>query len=136
MIVVDASVVANALADDEQSGDAARRRLSADPDLHAPHLLDLEVLSVLRRNAAADRLNDRRVGLAIADLRDLPVTRYPHLPFATRIWELRHNLTPYDAAYVALAEELGCPLVTGDHAIKGAPGISCEVEVLAPSAAS
>lgn len=130
MIVVDASVLANALADDTGDGDRARRRLVADPDLHAPHLVDLEVLSVLRRKAASGHLDGRRVALALGDLADLALARYPHAPFASRIWALRDNLTPYDAAYVALAETLGCPLVTADAALPGAPGVRCPVEVL------
>lgn len=132
MIVVDASVVANALADDDHSGDLARERITADGDLHAPHLLDLEVLSVLRRQSVAGELDTRRVRLAMTDLHDLPITRYPHLPFAQRIWELRHNLTPYDAAYVALAEELDCLLVTADRRLAKVPGLSQMVDVLSP----
>jgi predicted nucleic acid-binding protein len=130
VIVVDASVLANALADDGADGHVARDRLRADPSLHAPHLADLEVLSVLRRRAAAGDLDERRVRLALADLRELPMTRYPHLPFAGRVWTLRSNLTPYDAAYVALAEALGCPFVTADRAFARVPGIRCQVEVL------
>jgi predicted nucleic acid-binding protein len=129
---VDASVLAVALADDGPDGDAARARLTADPALHAPHLVDLEVLSMLRRQAGADLLDRRRVGLAIRDLVDLPIVRYPHLPFAWRLWELRDNLTPYDAAYVALAEALDCALVTGDGRLARAPGVRCTVEVLRP----
>lgn len=123
-------MLASALGDDGPDGDRARARLLADPSLHAPHLIDLEVLSVLRRRAAAGDLEGRRVGFALRDLEDLPIVRYPHLPFAARIWELRHALTPYDAAYVALAEVLGCPLVTADRAIARAPGPRCPVEVL------
>ena len=130
MIVVDASVLANALAYDGSDGDLARDRLRADPSLHLPHLADLEVLSVLRRRAATGDLEERRIRLALADLRDLPVTRYPHLPFAPRAWALRSNLTPYDAAYVALAETLGCPFVTADGAFARVPNLRCSVEVL------
>lgn len=131
MIVVDASVLVNAVADDAPEGDMARARLLAAAGLHAPHLVDLEVLSVLRRAVAARKLDARRAKLAIDDLVDLRLTRYPHVPFVRRIWELRENLTPYDAAYVALAEELDCPLVTADARLAQAPGLPCEVEVLA-----
>jgi predicted nucleic acid-binding protein len=123
-------VLAVALADDGEDGDAARARLASDPELHAPHLVDLEVLSVLRRQAGAELLDARRAGLALQDLLSLPVTRYPHLPFAPRVWELRTNLTPYDAAYVALAESLGCVLVTADARLARAPGIRCGVEIV------
>ena len=126
-------MLAVALADDGFDGDLARRRLAADPALHAPHLVDLEVLSVLRRQASAGMLDERRVGLAIRDLIDLPIARYPHLPFVWRSWELRDNLTPYDAVYVALAETLGCTLVSADSRLSRAPGIGCPVEVLRPT---
>lgn len=128
--MVDASVLANALADDGKEGDLARRRLSADPSLHCPHLVDLEVLSVLRRRMAAGDLDGRRADLAIGDLTDMPIARYPHVPLAARAWELRANLTPYDAAYVALAEALDCALVTADARLAAAPGIRCPVDVL------
>lgn len=129
MIAVDASVLATALADDGDDGDLARRRL-AECSLHAPHLVDLEVLSVLRRQAASGHLDARRLALALTDLAALPLTRYPHLGFTPRIWQLRDNLTPYDAVYVALAETLECPLVTADQRLARAPGVSCPVEVL------
>jgi predicted nucleic acid-binding protein len=127
-------VLAVALADDGEDGDAARVRLARDPELHAPHLVDLEVMSALRRQAGAGMLDARRAGLALQDLVSLPVTRYPHVPFAPRVWELRGNLTPYDAAYVALAESLGCTLVTADARMARAPGIRCAVEVLRAAA--
>ena len=128
--MVDASVLVNALADDEDAGDAARARLLGDADLHAPHVVDLEVLSVLRRALAARRLDTRRARLALDDLHDLRLTRYPHVPFARRIWELGQNLTPYDAAYVALADELDCPLLTADERLARSPRLPCAVEVL------
>jgi predicted nucleic acid-binding protein len=128
--VLDASVLAVALADDGPDGDLARGRLAADPALHAPHLVDLEVLSILHQQAGSGALDERRVGLAIRDLIDLPIVRYPHLPFLRRAWNLRDNLTPSDAVYVALAETLGCPLVTADIRLSRAPGVGCPVEVL------
>jgi len=127
---VDASVLFNALADDHDDGDLARSRLGQDPSLNAPHLVDLEVLSVLRRQASAGQLSPRRVRLALQDLADLPMLRYPHLPFASRIWSLRDALTPYDAAYVALAEELHCPLVTADRRLSRSSGPRCPVELV------
>ena len=103
--------------------------MADDPSLHAPHLIDLEVISVLRRRAAAGEVDERRVALALRDLEDLPIVRYPHVPIIARAWQLRHNLTPYDAAYVALAEALDCVLVTSDRRLSSAAGIACAVEV-------
>ena len=133
MIVVDASVLVNALADDDTDGDRARERLLADTDLHAPSLVDLEVVSVLRWHVGAGDLDDRRARLAIADLHALSLTRYPHLPLVERVWELRHNLTPYDASYVALAEALQCTLLTADHRLSRAPGPACPMEQIGDS---
>ncbi len=130
MIVVDASVLVNALADDDIDGDLARGRLLTDPDLHAPSLIDLEVLSVLRRQLRLGGLDDRRAGLAVADLRMLALTRYPHLDLVSRVWELRGNLTPYDGAYVALAVTLECALVTSDERLARASGSGCPIELL------
>lgn len=130
MIVVDASTVAVAVTDDGVEGNAARNRLLEDPDLHAPHLIDLEVISVLRGLRRAGRVEPERAALALEDLSELPLVRYPHWPLAARIWELRANLSPYDASYVALAENLDCALLTGDHRIARAAGVHCEVEIL------
>jgi predicted nucleic acid-binding protein len=123
-------VLANALADDGHDGDRARQRLLAEPALAAPHLADLEVLSVLRRLTATGLLPERRAQLAIDDLKDLALTRFPHQAFTARIWELRATLTPYDAAYVALAETLGCPLLTADARLARSNGPRCGIEVL------
>jgi predicted nucleic acid-binding protein len=119
-----------ALADDGAPGDAARARFAEDPSLHAPHLVDLEVISVLRRRAAAGDLNQSRAYRALRDLESLPITRYPHLPLVRRAWELRHNMTPYDAAYVSLAEALACVLVTWDRRLTSSAGSQCEIELL------
>lgn len=129
MIVVDASVVASALADDGADGERARERLGGER-LFAPELLDLEVASVWRRAVHAGALDARRARLALADLAALPVSRAPHVPFLGRVWELRENLTPYDAAYVSLAEALGVTLLTGDRRLADAPGVGCAVEVV------
>jgi predicted nucleic acid-binding protein len=131
VIVVDASVLAPALADDDTDGDLARERLRGER-LVAPELVDLEVVSVLRRAARAGRLEERRSAQALADLASLPLRRVSHLPLLPRVWELRDNLTAYDAAYVALAEILGVLLLTADGPLKRAAGIRCEVEVLLP----
>ena len=131
MIVVDASVLATALADDEEGGDQVRGRLRRESRLAAPELVDLEVVSVLRRAARAGRIGERRSAQALADLAALPLRRAPHLPLLPRIWEVRENLSSYDASYVALAEALGAVLLTADGALSRAPSLHCEIEVLA-----
>ena len=92
------------------------------------------MLSTLRRHVGSGLLDVRRAGLALQDLLSLPVSRYPHGPFAPRVWELRNNLTPYEAAYIALAESLGCVLVTADARLARAPGIRCAVQVMSTAA--
>ena len=129
MIVVDASVMAPALADDNSDGDAARAALRGNA-LAAPELIDLEVASVWRRQVMAGQLEVRRADLAVADLLALPLQRIPHRQLITRCWELRQNLTPYDAAYVALAELLDAVLVTGDKRLSRSPGLRCRVQVI------
>jgi predicted nucleic acid-binding protein len=129
VIVVDASVLAPALADDDSDGDRARERLRGE-QLTAPELIDLEVVSTLRRAARAGRLDERRSAQALTDLSALPLRRVPHLPLLPRVWELRDNLSAYDASYVALAEALNTVLVTADGRIERASGIDCEILVL------
>jgi predicted nucleic acid-binding protein len=130
MIVVDASVIVTALADDGSDGDGARARLRGER-LVAPHLIDVEVTSAWRRMFAAGALDERRARLARADLVTLPMQRVAHTPLLERCWELRANLTLYDAVYVALAEVLQMTLLTGDRRLADAPGTRCTVEVLA-----
>ncbi|MGL4175441.1 MAG: type II toxin-antitoxin system VapC family toxin [Dermatophilaceae bacterium] len=130
MLVVDASVLAVALGDDGPDGDRVRARLHGEA-LAAPELIDLEVTSVWRRQHRAGRMPTRRVRLALDDLVDLPVRRVPHRALLDRCWELRDALTPYDAAYVALAETLDAVLVTSDRKLARAHGLRCAVEVLA-----
>ena len=129
VIVVDASILAPALADDNSDGDAARAGLRGQA-LAAPDLIDLEVASVWRRQFMAGQLEARRADLAVADLLALPLQRIPHRQLLTRCWELRQNLTPYDAAYVALAELLDVVLVTGDKRLSRSPGLRCRVQVI------
>ncbi len=129
MIVVDASVLAIALADDGPDGDRARARLRGER-LAAPELIDLEVVSVWRRQRRTGKLDGRRAAQALADLAALPLQRAPHRPLLARCWELCDNLTSYDAAYVALAEGLEASLLTGDGRLSRAAGPRCRVEVL------
>lgn len=132
MIVVDASVLANALADDGPDGAVARRRLTDADDLVAPDLIDVETTAVLRKRWIAGDLSDQRFSEAIDDLEDVDLTRYPTLPLMRRAFELRSNVTVYDATYVALAERLDCTLLTGDRRLAAAPMATCPVDVLHP----
>jgi predicted nucleic acid-binding protein len=127
---VDASVVANAVADDTSDGDATRSRLHDGGDLLAPDLVDVETVSVLRRRWLANDLTGRRFREAVDDLVALPIVRYPTRHLMHRAFELRANVTPYDAVYVALAEGLGCPLLTADVRLSNAPGPRCAIEVV------
>lgn len=129
MLVVDASVLAVALGDDGNHGAAARQRLKGEV-LFAPELIDLEVLSVLRRSVATATMTAQRGEEAVADLIDLPIRRASHRPLLLRCWELRHNFSCYDACYVALAETLGVPLVTADARLARSPGLRCAIELL------
>ncbi len=108
----------------------AERLFTPGETLHAPHLLDLEVAQVLRRYALAGEMDAIRGLEALEDLADLPLTRYPHDLLLPRIWELRWNLTAYDAAYVALAEALAAPLVTRDAALASVRVHHARVEIL------
>lgn len=129
MLVVDASALAPALADDGADGDTARARLRGQ-SLVAPELVDLETTSVIRRQLRGGHLDARRAELALADLVSLPLQRAPHRPLLARCWALRQNLTVYDAAYVALAELLDVVLVTADTRLSSALGVSCQLDVL------
>lgn len=132
VIVADASVLVVALADDGSDGDQARARLRGER-LTVPELADLEVASVLRRQIKAGALDSRRARLALDDLAALPARRAPHRPLLPRCWELRDNLTIYDAAYVALAEAMNTTLLTGDQKLARAPGSHCPIEILQPA---
>jgi predicted nucleic acid-binding protein len=132
VIVADASVLVVALADDGPDGDQARSRLQGER-LTVPELADLEVASVLRRQMNAGTLDARRARLALDDLAALPALRAPHRPLLPRCWELRNNLTIYDAAYVALAEAMNTTLLTGDRKLAKTPGPQCPIEIFQPA---
>ena len=104
-------------------------RLISDSDLHAPHLLDVEFQHTLRRLVVAGAISDERAADGRMDFADLTVIRYPHVSLADRMWELRHNATACDAAFLALAEALGVPLVTCDARLARAPGHAASVEM-------
>jgi len=97
--------------------------------LHVPQLFDVEVLHVLRRHSLRGALPVPREAAALRGLHDIRLARYAHAAFLDRIWELKNNLSAYDAAYVALAETLSAPLITTDAKLARAPGIKAEVEV-------
>jgi predicted nucleic acid-binding protein len=129
VIVTDAGVLVAVFVDDGIWGDTARARLRGE-ELAAPELVDLEVISALRGLLRVGKVDERRAREALADLRDLSLRRASHRELMTRCWDLRDNLTAYDASYVALAELLGATLVTADARISRAPQIKCAVEVL------
>jgi predicted nucleic acid-binding protein len=129
VIVVDASVVVSALLVDGPAGDVARQTLRSDA-AHAPHLLDVEVTSAVRRWVLAGRLTVEEARSSIRDLADLAITRHGHEPLLDRVLELRDAVSAYDGTYVALAELLGAPMVTGDRRLSRAPGVRCPVSVI------
>jgi len=133
VIVIDASALVEWLLQTRTGGRVQDRIYSAGEELHAPHMLDLEVAQVLRRFVRIGVITLSRGEEALRDLRDLSLVRYPHDLFLPRIWELRDNLTAYDAVYVALAEALIVPLVTCDKKIALAPGHRAQVEVFQPA---
>lgn len=130
MTVVDASALIEALLRTPLGERCTERLLRPGNPLFAPHLLDVEVVQVLRRYAEKGDLRDGRAREALQDLADFPLIRFSHEPFLERMWELRHSLSAYDAAYIALAEALNAPLVTCDARLARAHGHSARVEVL------
>ena len=131
MIVVDASAALELLLRPATHERLVERLLGTGELLVAPHLLDLEVVQVLRRFAASGELSEQRADEALEDWLMLRITRYPHETFLRRVWQLRHNLTAYDGIYVALAESLDCPLVTCDGPLAAAPGHRATIELFA-----
>ena len=123
-LVVDATVVTCALIDDGADGVWAAEQLARGP-LAAPHHMPVEVASVLRRAVSHGQIPQGLAALALQDLLDLRIELFPFAPFARRAWELRDNVTPYDAWYVALAESLGAPLLTLDRRLSRASGCGC-----------
>lgn len=129
MLVVDASCLYEIVADGV-SAEAVRRLLAADPDHAAPHVVDVEVASVIRRDHHLGRLDDTAAAQAVQDLRDWPGERFGHQPLLGRLWELRATVRAWDAAYVALAEALGATLLTLDARLASAPGPRCRIDVV------
>jgi predicted nucleic acid-binding protein len=129
MIVLDASAAVDWLLQTAAGLRIEQRIYARNVTLHTVHLLDLEFAQVLRRLVRDGTLSARRAGEAIEDLRALRISRYAPVLLIDRIWRLRHNLSAYDAAYVALAEELKAPLITRDQRLAAAPGHAAAVEV-------
>jgi len=129
MIVLDASAAVDWLLQTPAGQLVENRIYSRNQTLHAPHVLDLEVAQVLRRLVAQRVVTGLRAQQAVEDLLDLRITRYPHDVLLSRIWQLRHNFSAYDAAYITLAEELGAVLVTRDSRLASNFGHSASIEL-------
>jgi len=129
VIVLDASAAIEWLLQTQAGREIEKRIYSRNESLHAPHLLDLEVVQVLRRMAREGTIPVARVEEAVGDLLDLRITRYPHFLFVPWIWHHRNNFSAYDACYVALAEKTGATLITRDRRLAAAGGHSAEIEV-------
>ncbi len=130
MIIIDASALLEALLRTPVAKALEDRLFDRRETLHAPHLLDIEVAQVIRRYAASGEISSERGRVALADLTGFPIHRYPHDFLLPRIWDLRNNLTAYDAAYIALAEALDAPLLTRDQRLAAAPGHHARVELV------
>jgi predicted nucleic acid-binding protein len=130
LLVLDASAAVAVLLNLGPAATNIRLRVSLPGEtLHVPHLFDLEVLHVLRRHSLAGNLSEDRERLALSRLEAMRCSRYAHTTFLGRIWDLKDNLTAYDAAYVSLAEALSAPLVTTDARLARASGIRAAVEL-------
>lgn len=133
VLVVDTSAVLDGLAA-RNPPPGLIDRLSGDGDLHAPHLIDVEVPHALRTMLLRGEITEDRAADARSDFADMTLIRYPHSQLSDRIWELRHNLTAYDAAFVALAETLDAPLATCDAKLAAAPGHHAKIELFTNTA--
>lgn len=126
-------MLADFVADDGSGGDRTRRAVSEAGGASIPDLADVETAAVLRKRWIAGTITTERLAHAIDDLVELPFSRYPALPLLRRAYELRATVTVYDAVYVALAESLGCALLTADARLARAPGPLCNIQVLQPT---
>jgi predicted nucleic acid-binding protein len=129
MIVADASVILEVLLNTAIGAEVDKQLFAPGQTIQIPYLTDLEVLQVLRRYSRTTIISDIRAKEAIQDYTDMPLNRYPHSVLMPRIWELRHNFTAYDAAYIALAEALDSPLMTCDRAFATIRGHRAKVMV-------
>jgi len=129
MIVLDASAAVDWLLQTPAGQRIENRIYSRSETLHAPHLLDLEVTQVLRRLVQQGLVPVHRGNEAVHDLLDLRINRYGHFMLLPRIWQLRHNFSAYDAAYIVLAEQLGGTLVTRDRRLASPAGHAATIEL-------
>jgi predicted nucleic acid-binding protein len=131
VIVVDASALLEFLLQTPLGARIEARLFREEDELHAPHLVDVEVVQGLRRLVRTGEVSAGRAEEAIADLADLDLHRHPHLDLVGRAWKLRDNISTYDAMYVALAEAIEAPIVTCDSPLAKAPGHRARIEVVA-----
>jgi len=127
--VLDASAAVDWLLQTPEGKRIDQRIYADDESLHAPHVLDLEVAQVLRRLVRQSLVTEHRAGEALSDLLDLRMTRYPHDLFLPRIWQLRHNFSAYDAAYIVLAQTIDATLLTRDRRLASTAAHAARVEV-------
>ena len=132
MIVLDASAAVEYLIGERWHQVVADRVRQTAGQVQAPEILDLEVLSALRRLVESSRAPVHQAELALRDYLLLPIRRHGHRDLSPRIWELRHNVTAYDGAYIALAEALDAPLITCDARLAAAPGHNATIELIGP----
>jgi len=130
LIVVDASAILELLLRTPRAKSVQIRLFATGETLHAPHLIDVEAAQVIRRYAANGEIDSERGRAALTDLADFPLQRFPHDFLLPRIWDLRNNMTAYDAAYVALAEVLDCVLLTCDKRLSTAAGHRARIELM------
>jgi len=130
VIVVDASALLEALLRTPAAAAVEQRLFEPGQSLHALQLLDVEAAQVVRRYAANGAIEPERGRTALVDLADFPIRRYPHAFLLSRVWQLRNNLTAYDAVYVALAEVLDAPLLTRDRHLADTASRHVRVELV------
>jgi len=135
MLVIDTSAILDAIAA-YTPAPGLTERLSQDGDLHAPHLIDIEILHALRGMRIREEITADRATDARTDFAETALLRYPHEPLSDRIWELRHNLSAYDAAFIALAETLDAPLITCDRRLASSSGHTAHIELFKVATAS
>jgi predicted nucleic acid-binding protein len=130
VIVIDASVVVEIVLRMPAAAALQSRLFEPRLTLYAPHLLDIEVAQAVRRSAASGYIDPERGREALADLADFPLHRYPHAFLLQQVWDLRNNLSAYDAVYVVLAQTLDAPLLTRDRRLAHAAGHRARIELL------
>jgi predicted nucleic acid-binding protein len=130
VIVVDSSIILEVLLRTKSARLIEKKIFSRGQTLHAPHLIDIEIAQVIRRYTSAGEITAERAFQAIEDLIDFRISRYSHEILLARIWELRTNMTAYDASYVALAEILDAPLLTRDSKLARSPGSTAKIQLI------